>query len=351
MKEMALVTGGTGLLGSHLLLGLAREHTEVLAVKRPSSDLEEVRKVFGYHTAGEDELEELFGRIRWIDADLLDQVEMEQVMRGAEGMQPVKQVYHCAAMVSFQPRDRMKMIRFNTDSTASVVHASLAAGVKRLLHVSSTSAIGRPPEGFPAIESMIWTPSKTSTGYARSKFQSEMEVWRAVEEGLSAVIVNPSIILGPGFWKRGSSSMFSQVAGGLKYAAPGVTGYVGVQDVVRAMTWLMNSDISGERFILSEGDYSYRQVFEMIARSLGNSRELKEVTPFLLGNLVRLDAFSSLFTRKRHITSEHLLAAFGKVRFSSEKVKSALGMEFTPLQKVIEEVAQHYRKDFPLKVA
>jgi dihydroflavonol-4-reductase len=342
MKEMILVTGGTGLLGSHLLLGLAREHAEVLAVKRPSSSLEEVRKVFGYYTSGADELESLFGRIRWIDADLLDRVEMEQVMEGAE------QVYHCAGMVSFQPRDRNKMIQFNTGSTAAVVHACLATGVKKLVHVSSTSAIGRPPEGVPATESMIWTPSKTSTGYAHSKFRSEMEVWRAIEDGLQAVIVNPSIILGSGFWKRGSSSMFNQVAGGLKYAAPGVTGYIGVQDVVRAMTGLMNSDISGERFILSEGDYSYRQVFEMIAHSLGISRKLKEVTPPLLGNLVRLDAFASLFTRKRHITSEHLMAAFGEVRFLSEKVKSAIGIEFTPIDKVIEEVASNYRKDFPL---
>jgi hypothetical protein len=109
----------------------------------------------------------------------------------------------------------------------------------------------------------------------------------------------------------------------------------------------MNSNITGERFILSEGDYSYRQVFEMIARSLGISRELKEVTPFLLQNLVRLDAFSSLFTGKRRITSEHLLAAFGEVRFSSEKVKAALGMEFTPMGEVIDEVARHYRKEFP----
>jgi nucleoside-diphosphate-sugar epimerase len=195
---------------------------------------------------------------------------------------------------------------------------------------------------------MIWTPNKASTGYAQSKFSAEMEVWRGMEEGLRAVIVNPSIILGPGFWERGSSSMFSRVAGGLKYAAPGVTGYVGVQDVVRAMIRLMNSDISGERFILSEGDYSYRQVFEMIGRSLGVPRELKEVTPSLIRTLSSLDAISALLSGKRRITSEHVLAAFGEVRFSSEKVESAIDMKFTPLDQVIAEVAAHYRKDFPL---
>lgn len=343
---MILITGGTGLLGSHLLVSLLKEHKEVVALKRPSSDLEEVKKVFSYHTSGEDESKELFERIQWVDADLLNQADMEQAFQGVEhALQGVEQVYHCAATVSFQPRDRQKMIRFNSDSTACVVNACLATGVKKLLHVSSTSAIGRSPEGSPATESLIWTQTKTSTGYATSKFRSEMEVWRGMEEGLEAVIVNPSIILGPGFWERGSSSMFSRVAGGLKYAAPGITGYVGVQDVVSAMIQLMNSDVSGERFIISEGAYSYKQVFEMIGESLAKVRNLKLVTPSLLRNLCRLDAIAGVFRGSRQITSEHIRAAFGEVHFSSEKIKAATGLEFTPLKRVISEVAEHYKAD------
>ena len=337
---MILLTGGTGLLGSHLLLSLVREHKEVVALKRPSSDLDEVKRVFGYH-CGEEELTELFGRIRWVDADLLNQADMDQALQG------VKQVYHCAAVVSFQPRDRQKIIRFNTDSTACMVNACLAAGVQKLLHVSSTSAIGRSPDGSPATESLIWAHTKTSTGYAESKFRSEMEVWRGMEEGLEAVIVNPSIILGPGFWERGSSTMFSRVAGGLKYAAPGITGYVGVHDVVSAMISLMKSDISGERFILSEGDYSYAKVFGMIGESLGISRDLKLATPSLLRSLSRLDSFAALFRGIRLITSEHIRAAFGEAHFSSEKVQAAIDMKFTPLDQVIDKVAEHYRTDHP----
>jgi len=338
---MILLTGGTGLLGSHLLLSLVREHKELIALKRPSSDLEEVRRVFGYHTDGEDELSELFSRIKWVDSDLLNQVDMEQVLQGVE------QVYHCAAMVSFQPRDRRKMIRFNTDSTACVVNACLAAGVKKLLHVSSTSAIGRSPEGLPATESLIWSHTKKSTGYSESKFRSEMEVWRGMEEGLKAVIVNPSIILGTGFWERGSSSMFSRVAGGLKYATSGITGYVGVQDVVAAMIRLMNSDISGERFIISEGDYSVAEVFGMIGESLGISRNLKLASPSLLLSLSRLDSIAALFRGSRLFTAEHIRAAFEVTHYSSEKVKAAIDMKFIPLEKVIGEVAEHYRSDFP----
>jgi dihydroflavonol-4-reductase len=340
---MIVVTGGTGLLGSHLLYELVRDNgrglqKQVVALKRPSSDLEEVKRVFGYYT---DRVEELFSRIDWVDAELMNQLEVEGALSGAN------RVYHCAAMVSFQPRDRQQMIRFNTQSTSHVVGACLAAGVEKLLHVSSTSAIGRPPAGSPARESMIWARSKTSTGYAESKFRSEMEVWRGMEEGLKALIVNPSIILGAGFWERGSSSMFSQVSGGLKYAAPGITGYVGVQDVVSAMTRLMNSDLSGERFIVSGGDYSYRQIFEMIGRALGIRREFKQVSASLMRSLVRLDALAGTVTGKRRITSEHVRAAFSEVRFSNEKIREAIGMEFTPLEQVIEQVAGYYLRDHP----
>jgi nucleoside-diphosphate-sugar epimerase len=232
-------------------------------------------------------------------------------------------------------------------TTANVVQACLETGVEKLLHVSSSSAIGKAPEDVAADETRIWARSKYSTGYAESKFNSEMEVWRGMEEGLNAVIVNPTIIFGPGFWDRGSSSMFSRVAGGLKYATPGVTGYVGVQDVVSVLTRLMASDISGERFILSAGDYSYREVFEMIGAALGVSRAFKELSPSTLGTLARLDSFLGVFTGKRRITSEHVQAAFNTSLFSSEKIREALGMEFTPIKQVIEGVARIYKQDHP----
>lgn len=333
---MNFVTGGTGLLGSHLLLSLARDDRELLALKRPSSDLEGIRQVFRYHKAGP-----LFERIKWIDADILNPVDMQQVIKGSE------RVWHCAAMVSFHPRRRREMISFNTESTANVVNACMANNVKKLLHVSSTSAIGAPPDDAPATELLTWSRSRSSTGYAESKFRSEMEVWRGLEEGLKGVIVNPAIILGSGFWTRGSSAMFSRVAEGIKYAAPGITGFVGATDVVQAMRSLMDSDISGERFILSEGSYSYEQVFQMIGQALEVPRKLKLVTPSLMRTLARLDAVAGLFTGKRLITSEQIGSAFDKVHFSAEKIRKSIGMEFTPMEQVIGEVAASYRSDHP----
>jgi nucleoside-diphosphate-sugar epimerase len=192
---------------------------------------------------------------------------------------------------------------------------------------------------------MIWARAKSNTGYSISKFKSEMEAWRGIEEGLNAIIVNPTIILGPGFWNRGSSAIFSRVDKGLRFATPGVTGYVGVQDVVTAMTRLMASEISGERFIVSAGDYSYKELLEMVAEAMGKPRQLKLVSSSTLRMLVRLDATFGFFTRRRRITSEQAKAAFNKASFSSQKLKDALGLKFTPVMEVIENVTEHYRAD------
>lgn len=332
---MILVTGGTGLLGSHLLLELVRDHEEVVAIKRPSSNLDEVKKVFTRYTG---EGEELFRLIDWVDIDLEDSMEVEQAMID------VDRVYHCAAQVSFHPHDDRQMISYNVLSTENVVNACLATGGKRLLHVSSSSAIGKSPNALPAHEGLIWSGSKTHTPYSVSKFRSEMEVWRGIEEGLEAVIVNPVIILGTGFSDRGSSALFGRILDGLKYATSGVTGYVGVNDVVSAMTALMESDIKGERFILSAGDYSYAEIMEMIAAALGSPRTMKLLSPSALRWLARLDAARAVFTGKRTLTSIQAAAAFGKSSYSAEKIKNAIGFGFTPVEQVVEDVARYYLK-------
>ena len=330
---MILVSGGTGLLGSHLLLQLVREHEEVVAIKRPSSNLDEVKNVFARNSS---EGEDLFSLIDWVDIDLEMDMEVERAMID------VDRVYHCAAQVSFHPRDDKQMISYNVKSTENIVNACLATGGKRLLHVSSSSAIGKCPDGKAAHEGLIWAGGRGATPYSVSKFRSEMEVWRGIEEGLEAVIVNPTIILGDGFWERGSSALFGRVAGGLKYSTSGTTGYVGVNDVVSAMTRLMETDIKGERFILSAGDYSYAGIMTLIAGALGTPRHMKLLSPAALRQLARLDAFRGFFTGRRSLTSIQSAAAFGESTYSTEKIRTALGFEFTPVEKVVQDVTRHF---------
>jgi dihydroflavonol-4-reductase len=208
--------------------------------------------------------------------------------------------------------------------------------------VSSTAALGNVSEGQLITEEAIWSPQNMNSVYSISKFRSEMEVWRGMEEGLNAVIVNPSVILGPGFWNKGSSSMFSKIACGLNFYTTGVTGFVFLDDVSECTIKLMDSTISGERFIISSENLSYKEVFEMIARSLQVKAPTIEAGPFLLSLACRLDALKSLFTGKRTISPQVANASRNKSYFSNEKVRKTLNYEFTPIQKAIQEISAIY---------
>ncbi|PID92753.1 MAG: hypothetical protein CSA96_01735 [Bacteroidetes bacterium] len=338
-KGLNVVSGASGFLGSHLLHALLSEGRPVRALKRSSADLTGVKQVFDYYGDSA-----LFEQIEWRDCNLLDPFDLREALAGG------KRAFHCAGMVSFERAQRKPMLHFNLNSTINMLDAAFNNGFEHFLHVSSSSAIGSSPDDIPANESMIWSREKDSSAYGHSKFMSEMEVWRAIEEGLPAAIVNPTVILGPGFWtKGGSSSIFHRVAGGLRYATPGTTGFVGVKDVVSAMIWLSAQGLTGERFIVNAANASYKEVFEQIASALGMDRPFRSVSARQLSILAGLDAFLSLFGLPRHITREQARSAFTTSRFSGEKLSKALGRPLQDLESVIRETALYYRKDYPLK--
>ena len=335
ITAMILVTGGTGLLGSHFLFELLKEGEKVRATCRSSSNLDEVKEIFRYYT---DEADELLSHIQWIEADMLNYPEVFEALEGIE------KVYHCAATVSFDPAHRAKMIRDNTLGTENIVNAALERGIKKLLHVSSSSAIGKAPDASLANEGMIWTESPSNTGYSISKFRSEMEVWRGIQEGLNAVIVNPTIVLGPGFWNKGSSKIFSRVDKGLKYYSNGITGYVSVWDTVKASIILMKSDINGERYILSSENLTYRNVFDMVAEALGKQKPTVEGTQFLTELAWRADWVKSKLLRLGKLTfsKENIRVSRSVARFDNAKIKNAIDFEFEPIQTVVDRIADYY---------
>lgn len=333
---MILVTGGTGLLGSRLLFDLTSRGEKVRAVKRSTSNLDMVRRVFSYYNSSPGEL--LF-RIEWINADLLD---IDSLM---EAMDNVDYVYHTAGLVSFDPDDRVRLIQSNVEGTRNIVNACLAMSVKKLCHVSSTSTLGsHDPDGY-VREKSIFRPDNSSSTYSVSKYRAELEIWRGIEEGLNAVIVNPSIILGPGFWDRGSSLLFAAVHRGLKFYTTGVTGYVSVEDVSGAMIALMKSHYSADRFILSSENLSYRDILGMIAESLGKKPPSIEAKPFMMDLLLQFSNLKAFFGGKRLITRETMTASKKKVYFSNEKFSTAFNAEFMPVKPVIQYIGELFRKD------
>jgi dihydroflavonol-4-reductase len=327
---MILVTGGTGLLGSQLVWDLMQQNASVRVLVRSTSDKSILQKKF----AGQPEL---FEAIEFFEGDILD------VFSLSDALQNVSHVYHCAAMVSFNPDKANAMLHVNAEGTENIVNACLEASIAKLCYVSSVAALGRRDSREPIDENALWENNSHNSNYAISKYAAEREVWRGITEGLNAVIVNPAVILGPGNWKTDSSSLFKRVYDGLKYYTTGISGFVDVRDVSDCMIQLMQSEISGERFILSSENISYQQLLQWMAESLKVKPPQTEATPFLAGLAWRLEYLRSKITGNPSlITRETTNSALQKFCYSNEKIKMQLGKEFTSVRETVNWVGERF---------
>jgi nucleoside-diphosphate-sugar epimerase len=312
---MIFITGATGLLGSHLIKMLSRQNKKIKALYRSEIPFSHLN-------------------IEWIKGDLFDTVLLEEILHD------VDEVYHCAGKVSFNPKEKQQLFKTNIEGTANIVNACLTAGVKKLLHVSSVSAIGRLKQNVIITEEMQWSEETSNSVYGESKYLAEMEVWRGVAEGLNAVMINPVIILGAADWNNSSTEIFKTVYKGFPYYSEGVTGFVDVDDVAKAMIELMESDISAERFIISAENISYKELFDMIAECFQKKPPHKKVTPFMASMVWRAAAIKSFFTGKApFITKETARTALIKRYFDNSKLLKALpSFSYTPLKQSVEKI-------------
>ncbi|MGB0839920.1 MAG: NAD-dependent epimerase/dehydratase family protein [Chitinophagales bacterium] len=321
---MILVTGATGFLGTHLLQALLQnQNLPIRALKRSSSQL--------------DLLGELAHKVDWYDTDLRDARGVYAAMEGVE------QVYHCAAVVSFNPKEAELMKTVNVEGTANVVNAALEQGIQKMVYVSSIAAIGRSEKSNQVSEKTKWEDSPMNTKYAISKMLAEREVWRAYAEGLPVVMVNPSVIIGEGTWTSDSSRLFTEVWKGLKFYPVGGTGYVDVKDVARAMVLLMDSAIVGERFILNGANITYLDFFSQVAKHLGKPAPSIKATAWMADLAWRLEAVKSFFTRQNPvITKETARMAQRQYFYESQKIENQLDFSFTPMDTSIQRIAKAF---------
>lgn len=312
---MILVTGATGLVGSQLIQQLIAQQQKIKALYRSTIPFEHAL-------------------IEWVKADILDIVALEEAMQG------VKQVYHCAAIVSFNPKQKQTLHKTNIEGTANVVNACLNTNIEKLLFVSSVAALGRIREDKPIDETMNWTEETSNSEYGKSKFLAEMEVWRGIGEGLNAVIVNPTIILGSADWEKGSAKIFKTVYNEFPWYTEGTTGFVDVVDVANAMIQLMNSNIAAQRFILSAETTSYKNLFYQIAAAFNKKPPYKKVTPLIAAIVWRLEVLKGKLTGiEPLLTKETAKTAQAKVHFDNSKLKKFLpGFSYTSLQNSIERI-------------
>lgn len=329
---MNLVTGGTGLVGSHLLLLLLENNEKVRAIYREEKSKEKTRVLFELYGK-----EDFFPKIEWIQASVNDIPALEKAFENAS------EVYHCAAYVSLASSDD-KMHKINIEGTANMVNLSINFGVKKFCYVSSIASLGTPENPKTAItEETEWNPNSNNTDYAISKHGGEMEVFRGSQEGLEVVVVNPGIILGPEFWNHGSARFFEKVKKGMSFYTRGKSGFVAVTDVVQAMYKLMKSNIKSERFILVGENLSLQDFLNKIADSVQAKRPNFYAKPWITNLGAKADKiFSTLFFRKRSLTKAMSDSAHSQTIFSNEKIKNTLDFEFTDITTYIDETGKYY---------
>jgi dihydroflavonol-4-reductase len=323
---MILVTGANGLLGSYLVRQLIDNGEKVRGLKRVKSDL----TLLGDYAT----------RMEWVEGDVTDIFSLEEAMKGIE------KIYHCAAFISMQSGDADKMLAINAEGTANVVNAALDSDIKKLLYVSSVAAFGRPEQSSRMIdENLDVKDSKDNFAYFKSKLYAERELWRGIAEGLNAVIINPSTIIGGGFWSMPPNAVFGQIYHGLPFYTEGINGFVDVRDVVTVAIRLMDSDISAEKFIVNAENISWREVMFMAADAMKVRRPFIKVNNSLSSLAWRFEAVKSLFSGVLPLaTRDSITIAQNDFKYSNDKVRKTLNYTFRPLSQTIADTAHAYLK-------
>ncbi len=317
--QRILVTGATGFIGSYILRSLIEQgYTNVVAMRRKGSRMDLVQPVIN--------------NVTWVEIDLLDCPGIYDLLKDIDG------VIHSAAVVSFDRKDTASLLKINVEGTANLVNAALENQVKKLVHISSISVFSRKPGKQIIDEETSWDYNNPSTNYAISKYKAEMEVWRAGSEGLPMAILNPSLVLGSGFWELGSASLFKKIHDRLNFYPTGVNGFVDVRDVAEAAVRLLERPIFNERFIISAENRSYKDITAMIAHALTREPPKIPLNPFLRElALLRSWVLRRFLGHKEVITRGTLRNAQGMFYFDVTKSQEVLGMKYRSIDSTIME--------------
>ena len=328
---MILVTGATGLVGSHLLLALTKQHQQVRALYRTEKRKEEVAAFFAFAKASD-----RWHTIDWVQADLLD------IPQLSSAFDQVTQVYHCAALISFDPYRYKELRKVNVEGTANVVNLCLSQQVQKIVYLSSIATLAKTPN-WPITEENHWDPNVTNSVYAITKYGGEMEVWRGTQEGLDAIILNPGIILGAGRYDSGSGVFFTRVAKGLNHYTSGGSGVVDVLDVVDMMLKAMDKAVINERYIIIAQNWTYQKLLATIAAAFHKKPPKRCVGKNTLHVLRLLDSVVGWLSRKRKLTKNSVQSATEISEFNNQKAQRELGYQPRDLEDSIARIVAHFK--------
>lgn len=329
---MILVTGGTGLVGCHLLYSLVNENKKVRALHRKNSKTDSVRKVFSYYSK---DYKKLFDKIEWIEGDINDITSLDVAF------QNISEIYHCAAFISFSNQDFNAMKKINVEGTANMINTAIVKKVDKFCYVSTIAAIGE-RKNMLIDEECEW--KENNNPYSKTKHDAELEVWRGISEGLNAVIVNPGVIIGSGYWKRGSGAFITQISRGMNYFPPGKTGFICVKDVVKIMRELMDKNIFSERFLLVAENWTQKDFIYSVCNYLNLKSPSKKASKSIMILGLILDAARSFFLNKRRrLSSAIIKSSHSKNEYSNKKISSVLNYKFKMVEKSIKVTCENFK--------
>lgn len=320
---MNLLTGATGLVGAHLMAQLILNKEKTRALFRTEEKKQLAKDVILKYNISVDDLSSY---VEWFECDILNIPKLETAYEG------ITHVYHCAGFISNSPSDYKMMRKVNIEGTANMVNLSIDFKIDKFCHVSSIAALGKPLLGEKTTEDTPMAEDQKPSAYEISKYGAEMEVWRASQEGIDVVIVNPGIILGDGFYDSGSGALLAKLKEGLKFYPPKITGFVGVYDVCKIMIQLMNRPVINERYILVSENLSFKEVAACFADLYDKPSPRTKLKPWMLYLAWCFEVLKSFFTSyKRQLTLEVIPGLFEDSYYSSEKIKTELNVEFETL--------------------
>ncbi len=335
---MILISGATGFLGTHLLKTLCFNNTENIRALYRSEDKKDYTINF-LKTLIPAEFQDKISQIEWIKTDILNLIELEKAFKN------IKFVYHCAAWVGNSPRDYNMMRKVNIEGTANMVNMAISHKIEKFCHVSSVAALGQYTGSKTVDEQAPRDSERYCSNYSITKFGAEIEVWRASQEGLDVVIVNPGVILGSGFFDSGSGLIFDKVLNNFKFYPPKQTGFVFVDDVIQAMLKLMQSDIKNERYILVAENTNFKIVMKKIAEIFDCKPPKYKVNKPLLYLLWTFQNIFSLFkSQKTQVTLNTIRQIYSKRIFSNKKSIQDLDLNYTSLDVAVNLIFEDYKK-------
>jgi len=331
-----LVTGGTGMVGAHLLHKLSDKGYRLFATYRDESSILKAEKIFSFYS---DNYKEISEDINWIECDLTDRKRLKELFS------EVDCVINCAAVISFRPGDENSVINSNIDIASSVVDSCLESGVKRLIHLSSIASLGDTDNGEEHTEENIWKSSKNKSAYSISKFESEMEIWRGIYQGVNAIILNPSIIIGPGDWSNGSPSIIKQIDNGLPFFTEAYNGYTSVYHVIDAVISAIDSKEEGKRFIISSDNLSYKDLIYLVCEVLGNKAPTKLVKRWLFKPITFIGELFNRVGIRNKFNKQLEKSIFNSYFYNGTLITKELDFIYSDLKADIATIVKIYRDD------